>query len=95
MKKNNKRWTRLDQAMMDKGWVRVSIAADKMGIHITTIYRAIETAELQSTKAANVVYVSIKSCIAYLGEEAAKALGLSGGGPAAPEHFLDEVGEAP
>lgn len=78
---DTKRWTKLDQAMLKRGWVRVQIAADKMGVHRTTIDRALEEGSIRGTEAAKVKYVSIKDCLEYLGDEAARALGLK------PESF--------
>lgn len=76
----SKSWSKLDEAMLAKGWVRVSLAAEKTDLHITTIYRAIENGDLQMKEVGRprMKYVSIKSVIKFIGEEAAQALGLMG-----------------
>ena len=72
------RWTELDESMLKRGWIRTSVAAQKMGVSVMTVNRAIREEQIEHTVAAGTRYLSIKSCIEWLGEEAAEARGLLG-----------------
>lgn len=68
--------TKLDLAMMEKGWIPVTLAAEKMKLDPSTVYRLADEGILECVKANHRRYVSVKSCRAHLGEVAAKVLGL-------------------
>lgn len=69
--------TGIDEAMLSRGWITFRNAADKMLVSVSSIYRLVDDGKLEWQKAAGKKYVSIQSCLDYLGPDAAKALGLS------------------
>lgn len=69
--------TKLEEFWLSKGYVSVRMAVDKTDRSPHTIYRAIESAELEVKTDGKQRFVSIKSLIAWIGPEAAKARGLA------------------
>lgn len=69
--------SKVDEAMLSKGWVTLAVAREKLGVSTSSIYRMVERGTLSSTVAAGKKYVSIASCVAFLGPEASVAMGLA------------------
>lgn len=72
-------YTRQEVAMLERGYASVRIAADKIAVHISTIYRLIETDKLRGVKIGTKQYIEIKSILEHVGTEGAKLLGLTPG----------------
>lgn len=69
--------SKIEEAMAKNGWVTLRTAADKMGVSLSTVYRLADDETLKVMEAAGKRYVSVKSCLDYLGPEAARAMGLA------------------
>ena len=64
------------EMLKTQGWVTVSDAAKRIGRHVTTVYRLIETKQVQELRVGQSRYVRWVSLVQFLGPNAAKALGL-------------------
>lgn len=66
-----------DHVMRERGYLPTQLLAERMGVHVSTIYRLVAKGELLSEQFLGKTYVSLASAIAYAGgEERARALGL-------------------
>lgn len=69
--------SKIEKAMLSREWITVRNAADQMGLSLSSIYRLIEDGTLVYQISGKKRFVSIASCLEYLGPEAAKAMGLA------------------
>ena len=62
-----------------KGYVPASGIAEKLGKHVTTIYRWIDAGVIDGIRVGKLRYVSLQSLFDYLGEEAVETFELKEG----------------
>lgn len=70
------RLSKFDQTLLEKGYYPVQLAADRMRLHFTTVYRLLRDGALQSTKFRKKHYIHVDAMQEYLGKEAAELLDL-------------------
>lgn len=67
----------LNEIMLAKGYVPARAVAEKMGVHISGVYRLINEEKLEEVRVGTRRFVLIKSLIDYVGPEAAQLLGMT------------------
>lgn len=67
----------LDRKMMEQGYLSVAMVAEKLGVHIATIYRKLELGELKGREIIGRKYVELESAVKLAGgTENARLVGL-------------------
>lgn len=72
------------QKMRAAGYYTAAEIAEKMQIHIGSVYRWVSVGEVQATKVAGRDYISHGSLVAKIGANAARVFGFTPTAPATP-----------
>ncbi len=66
----------LAKSLRTKGYIPASEVAQKLGMHINSVYRWINEGEVVSMKLGNKRFIKLGSLVGKIGKEAALAVGL-------------------
>lgn len=65
-----------EQRMFEQGYLTAATAAEKLGIHVATIYRLVKTGKLREVGIGTRSYIHVDSMVDYAGLEGSVALGI-------------------
>jgi len=68
--------TKQEALLLQNGYITIRRVAERTGLHVTTIYRAITNGELSESEGPGLKALKLSDVVAWLGPEKARAAGF-------------------